>query len=134
MDIAVNHDEAAIAMHQRNHPETRHYREDVLAVDPRACGSRRGGLWMSPDCTHFLKAEGNSREKKRFAPWLTWAFRAGTPRHQRPRVIMLENVEEFQDWGRLTTTVTRSSRAKAKTSERGAGDCRTWVISSNSAR
>ena len=76
VDIAVNHDEAAIAMHQRNHPETRHYREDVFAVDPRAAcrGSRRvAGLWMSPDCNGFGKAR-ETAAKKRFAPWLTWAF------------------------------------------------------------
>jgi hypothetical protein len=55
VNVAVNHDEAAIAMHRSNHPKTRHYREDVFAVDPReACGtSKVGGLWMSPDCTGF---------------------------------------------------------------------------------
>ena len=104
VDIAVNHDEAAIAMHQRNHPETRHYREDVFAVDPRAaCGSRRvAGLWMSPDCTHFSKAKGKQPRKKEIRALADVGIRwAELPRHQRPRVIMLENVEEFQDWGPL---------------------------------
>jgi len=104
VDIAVNHDEAAIAMHQRNHPETRHYREDVFAVDPReACGSRRvAGLWMSPDCTHFSKAKGKQPRKKEVRALADVGIRwAELPRHQRPRVIMLENVEEFQDWGPL---------------------------------
>ena len=102
VDIAVNHDEAAIAMHQRNHPETRHYREDVFAVDPReACGSRRvAALWMSPDCTHFSKAKGKQPRKKAIRALADVGIRwAELPRHQRPRVIMLENVEEFQDWG-----------------------------------
>lgn len=102
VDIAVNHDEAAIAMHQRNHPETRHYREDVFAVDPReACGSRRvAGLWMSPDCTHFSKAKGKQPRKKEIRALADVGIRwAELPRHQQPRVIMLENVEEFQDWG-----------------------------------
>ncbi len=60
IDIAVNHSRAAIAMHQANHPETRHYCEDVWEVDPRqACGSRPVGLvWFSPDCTHHSRAKG----------------------------------------------------------------------------
>lgn len=101
VDIAVNHDEAAIAMHRQNHPETRHYREDVFAVDPReACGSRRvGALWLSPDCTHFSKAKGKQPRKKEIRALadvgIRWAEAV------RPRMIFLENVEEFADWGPL---------------------------------
>lgn len=102
VDIAVNHDEAAIAMHRQNNPETRHYREDVFAVDPReACGSRRvGALWMSPDCTHFSKAKGKQPRKKEIRALADVGIRwAELPKHQRPRAIFLENVEEFADWG-----------------------------------
>ena len=97
--IAVNHSRAAIAMHELNHPETRHYREDVWEVDPReAVGSRRCRLlWLSPDCKHHSKAKGGApREKKiRGLAWVAvrWA------RTVKPAVILLENVEEFEDWG-----------------------------------
>jgi DNA (cytosine-5)-methyltransferase 1 len=101
VDIAINHDPKAIAMHAANHAETRHYCEDVWAVDPReACGSRRVGLlWASPDCKHFSRAKGAKPVSKniRGLAWVVtrWA------RAVRPRIIFLENVEEFEDWGPL---------------------------------
>ena len=100
-DIAINHDREAIAMHAANHPGTRHYCEDVWNVDPReACGGRRPALaWFSPDCKHFSKAKGGKPVDKniRCLAWLVilWA------KTVKPRVIMLENVEEFEDWGPL---------------------------------
>jgi DNA (cytosine-5)-methyltransferase 1 len=100
-DIAVNHDPEAIAMHKANHPETRHFCEDVWKVDPKeACGSRRVALaWFSPDCKHFSKAKGGKPVEKniRGLAWVVtrWA------KAVKPRVIILENVEEFQDWGPL---------------------------------
>lgn len=105
VDIAVNHSRAAIAMHSANHPETRHYREDVWEVPPReACGSRPVALlWASPDCTHFSRAKGTapkSRGTRALASVvIRWA--RDLPAWQRPRVILLENVEEFQTWGPL---------------------------------
>lgn len=104
VDIAVNHDGEALAMHEVNHPQTRHLREDVWALDPRAAlGNRQIGLlWASPDCKHFSKAKGGKPVSKRIRglAWVVckWASATGS---QRPRVIMLENVEEFQDWGPL---------------------------------
>ena len=101
VDIAINHDPAAIAMHRANHPDTTHYTEDVWKVDPKeACAGRPVALaWFSPDCKHFSKAKGGKpvSQKIRGLAWVAvkWA------RAVRPRVIMLENVEEFQDWGRL---------------------------------
>lgn len=101
VDIAINHDPAAILMHRANHPYTKHYREDVWKIDPRKiCGGRPVALaWFSPDCKHFSKAKGGKpRSKKiRGLAWVTMKW-AGTVR---PRVIMLENVEEFQTWGPL---------------------------------
>lgn len=100
-DIAINHSPEAIAMHRANHPDTRHYCEDIWQVDPlEACGNRPVGLaWFSPDCTHFSRAKGTQPLKKeiRGLAWVVirWA------RAVRPRVIMLENVEEFQTWGPL---------------------------------
>ena len=101
VDIAINHDPAAIAMHKANHPETKHYCESVWDVDPvEACQGRPVALaWFSPDCKHFSKAKGGKpRDKKiRGLAWivLKWAAKV------KPRVIMLENVEEFQTWGPL---------------------------------
>lgn len=99
VDIAINHDPEAIKMHKANHPNTKHYCENVWAVDPvKACGGHPVGLaWFSPDCKHFSKAKGGKPVEKniRGLAWvvLKWAALV------RPRVIMLENVEEFQTWG-----------------------------------
>lgn len=101
-DIAINHDPEAVALHQANHPTTEHYCESVWDVDPRAvCKGRPVGLmWLSPDCKHFSKAKGGKpvEKKIRGLAWIgvKWA------RLVRPRVIVLENVEEFQTWGPLT--------------------------------
>ena len=88
-------------MHKANHPNTKHYCEDVWQVDPvKACNGHPVGLaWFSPDCKHFSKAKGG-KPKDKFIRGLAWvACRwAGLVR---PRVIMLENVEEFKTWGPL---------------------------------
>lgn len=101
VDIAINHDPAAIAMHKANHPDTEHYCESVWDVDPvKACKGRKVGLaWFSPDCKHFSKAKGGKPVDKnvRGLAWIAvkWAIAV------KPRVIMLENVEEFKTWGPL---------------------------------
>ncbi len=101
VDIAINHDPEAVALHEANHPQTRHYVEDVFAVDPvEVCKGRPVGLaWFSPDCTHHSKARGGKpRSKKiRGLAWVAVKWAATV----RPRVIILENVEEFQTWGPL---------------------------------
>ena len=101
VDIAINHDPEAIRMHKANHPNTKHYCEDVWQVDPiKACKGHPVGLaWFSPDCKHFSKVKGG-KPKDKFIRGLAWvACRwAGLVR---PRVIMLENVEEFKTWGPL---------------------------------
>jgi len=100
-DIAVNHDPEAIAMHAANHPTTRHYCESVWDVDPlTATGGRPVALaWFSPDCKHFSKAKGGKPvdTNVRGLAWIAvrWAEAV------KPRVICLENVEEFQTWGPL---------------------------------
>lgn len=104
VDVAVNHDPAAVAMHRINHPQTIHYRADVFEVDPREVTGGRpvGLLWASPDCTYHSKARGakpirHKNRKRRALAWVVtrWAGQV------RPRVIMLENVEEFAEWGPL---------------------------------
>jgi len=102
-DIAINHDAEAIAMHRANHPDTKHYIEDVWQVDPHeACDGRPVGLaWFSPTCTHFSKAKGTALDessiKIRGLAWVAVRWAAAV----RPRVICLENVEEFMKWGPL---------------------------------
>lgn len=97
--IAINHDADAILMHKTNHPYTEHYRADVWEINPvEVCRGRPVGLmWASPDCKHFSKAKGAALvdRKIRGLAWvvLKWAALV------RPRVIILENVEEFQTWG-----------------------------------
>lgn len=99
VDVAINHDPDAILMHKTNHPHTKHYQASVWDVDPvEVCGgSPVGLLWASPDCKHFSKAKGGKPvdKKIRGLAWIVLRW-AGTVR---PRVIMLENVEEFQTWG-----------------------------------
>lgn len=102
VNIAINHSAEAIAMHMANHPETRHYCEDIWTVDPKvACGSNKVGLlWASPACTHFSRAKGSTNPlsaKIRSLAWVVvrWA------KEVRPRMIFCENVEEWEDWGPL---------------------------------
>ena len=101
VDIAINHDPEAIKMHKANHPSTRHYCESVWDVDPiKACKGHPVGLaWFSPDCKHFSKAKGGKPKDKniRGLAWVTCRWAALV----HPRVIMLENVEEFKTWGPL---------------------------------
>lgn len=98
---AVNHDLAAIRMHQTNHPFTEHYKEDVFAIDPKTfCnGYPMGFAWFSPDCTHFSRARGGTPVKKeiRGLSWVLvkWALSV------KPRVMVMENVPEIRTWGPL---------------------------------
>lgn len=124
VDIAINHDPAAIAMHRANHPDTEHYTEDVWKVDPKkACAGRPVALaWFSPDCKHFSRAKGAKpvSGKIRGLAWVAvkWA------KAVRPRVIMLENVEEFQDWGRLNKENLPDPQYKGETFRRFVGQLR----------
>jgi len=102
-DVAINHDPAALAMHEANHPETRHLVSSVYSVDPRdvvAPGQEVGLAWFSPDCKHHSRAKGGKPVEKniRDLAWVVvhWAERV------RPRVIALENVAEFLGWCPLT--------------------------------
>lgn len=113
VDIAINHDPDAILMHKTNHPHTMHYQASVWDVDPvEVCRGRPVGLaWFSPDCKHFSKAKGGKPVDKniRGLAWIVLRW-AGTVR---PRVIILENVEEFQTWG----PVRRGRPVKSRTGQ-----------------
>lgn len=118
VDIAINHDPEAIRMHKANHPNTEHYCENVWAVDPvKACKGHPVALaWFSPDCKHFSKAKGGKPKDKniRGLAWVACRW-AGLVR---PRVIMLENVEEFKTWGPLNRGHHPIKSRQGKTFER----------------
>lgn len=101
IDIAINHDAKAIALHKMNHPSTRHYNESVWTVDPVTItkGKKVGLAWFSPDCKHHSKARGGKPKDKKIRglAWVAVKWAALV----KPRVIMLENVEEFRTWGPL---------------------------------
>ncbi|MDH7608707.1 DNA cytosine methyltransferase [Raoultella ornithinolytica] len=112
VDIAINHDPNAVAMHTTNHPNTLHYCESVYSVRPKvATAGRRVGLaWFSPDCTHYSKARG-SKPVKREIRGLAWVS-ARWALDVEPRVMMLENVEEFKTWGPLLAGEMRPDPAR----------------------
>lgn len=113
VDIAINHDPNAVAMHTTNHPDTLHYCESVFDIHPRAATAGRpvGLTWFSPDCRHFSKAKGAKPVEKsiRGLAWIVirWALDVG------PRVMMLENVEEFKTWGPLLVPEMRPDPERA---------------------
>ncbi|KMS54574.1 DNA cytosine methyltransferase [Sphingobium cupriresistens] len=128
VDVAVNHDPEAVAMHAANHPTTRHLCQSVWAVDPLEAVSfanDNGELrprpvrlaWFSPDCKHFSKAKGGKPVEKniRDLAWVVhhWIDRLGPA--LRPAIIMLENVEEFRTWGPLADDGRPCPKAKGKT-------------------
>ncbi|KJZ41622.1 DNA cytosine methyltransferase [Pseudomonas fluorescens] len=98
-DVAVNHNPIALAVHRANHPDTAHYVADVFEVDPvHATGGQPVGiLWASPDCRHHSKAKGGAPRDRgvRGLAWVVVRWAHAT----RPRLMFLENVEEFCDWG-----------------------------------
>ena len=107
IDIGINHDADAIAMHKRNHPYTKHYNENIYEVDPYETTQGRNVGWahFSPDCTHFSRAKGGTPVKKsiRSLAWVVTKW-AGTVH---PRIISMENVPEFMTWGPLCARRTK---------------------------
>ena len=101
IDIAINHDPDAILMHKTNHPHTLHLTEDIFEVDlqKHVRGRRVSLMWASPDCTSHSKAKGGQPRKRglRILPWAVYKH----AREIRPEVIIMENVEEIQQWGPL---------------------------------
>lgn len=127
VDVAINHDPEAIAMHAANHPETKHYTQDIWAVDPvEVCRGRRvGALWASPACTHFSRALGTSTTLNAKIRDLAWVI-VDWARKVRPRVILCENVTEWQTWGPLL--------ASGRPDPAGAGETwRAWVAAMREA-
>lgn len=107
VSVALNHDPKAVSMHRMNHPEAEHFLEDIRDVDPLvACQGRcPDSAWFSPDCRDFSKAKGGKPKSKRVRglAWVIihWVNRIKAAHGRGPRVIFLENVEEFQQWCQL---------------------------------
>ncbi|ELC4945467.1 DNA cytosine methyltransferase [Salmonella enterica] len=101
VDIAINHDPNAVAMHTTNHPDTLHYCESVFTVNPKIVTAGRpvALAWYSPDCRHFSKAKGAKPVEKSIRGLAWIALRWGL--EVKPRIMMLENVGEFRTWGPL---------------------------------
>jgi len=99
--LAVNHCAHAVHLHELNHPGTEHHLKDVWEVDPTQALRGRHVDWLhgSPDCTHFSRAKGGKPRKQRIRA-LAWVL-ARWARACLPRVVSLENVAEFEDWGPL---------------------------------
>ena len=115
VDIAINHDADAIAMHKVNHPYTMHYQEDVFAIEPeKVTGGRPVGIaWFSPDCKHFSRAKGGAPVEKKIRG-LSWVIIKWAMSKSAPRCIFMENVPEIQTWcplvevdGKMRPDVTR---------------------------
>lgn len=124
-DVAINHDSEAVAMHKANHPTTQHYCKNVWQADPSEVVRAAGGgpvalAWFSPDCKHFSKAKGGRPVKRniRDLAWVVvlWAKRV------RPRMIFLENVEEFRDWGPVNADGKPCKERKGQTYQRWIGE------------
>lgn len=120
--IAVNHDRIALAMYRANHPGTRIMLQDVATVDAVGMceGKPLGMLWMSPDCTDHSKAKGAAPRRDgdtttRGIGWAIFGWVKALPKWQRPRVIFLENVEEYVDWGPLLPNGKRCPKRKGET-------------------
>ncbi|WP_310632235.1 DNA cytosine methyltransferase [Paraburkholderia sp.] len=115
VDVAINHDPEALAMHAANHPHTAHYCESVFDVDPNEITNNQpiALVWLSPDCKHHSKAKGGKpvEKKIRGLAWiaLRWVAKG------KPRALMLENVEEFQQWGPLTADGRPDPKQKGRT-------------------
>jgi len=101
VDLGINHDAIALAVHKANHPATRHLEADIWEVRPREAtgGAPVDLLWASPDCTHFSVAKGGKPRKQNIRS-LAWAVTRWA-KEVRPRMIFLENVSEFRGWGPL---------------------------------
>ena len=101
VDIAINHDPDAILMHKTNHPDTLHLTEDIFKVDLQKYvkGQHVALMWASPDCTSHSKAKGGKPREKglRILPWAVYKHAKAIL----PNVIIMENVEEIQQWGPL---------------------------------
>lgn len=131
VDVAINHDPEAIAMHMANHPETRHFCQSIMSIDPQEACTVDGKVqpvllaWFSPDCKHFSKAKGGKPVEKRIRDlaWIVvhWAERLGP---NAPQVIMLENVEEFRTWGPLGEDNRPCPERKGQTFQEWAGRLR----------
>lgn len=99
--VAVNHWADAIATHEANHPDAKHYHCAVEEVDPRQAikGGRIDLLIAGPSCTFHSIAQGGRplNEQSRSSPYsiLNWTKDIFV------RALIIENVPEWAKWGPL---------------------------------
>lgn len=122
VDIAVNHDPQAVAMHRANHPHTEHYFRNIWQVHPADIAWKRPVrlCWFSPDCTHHSKAKGSAPVRngsERMSRDLAWVV-VDWAKHAKPELIFLENVEEFAQWGPLLGNGKACPQRKGETFKR----------------
>ena len=131
VDIAINHNHEAVAMHKANHPQTRHMTEDVWQVEPkRITEGRRVGLgWFSPDCTHFSKAKGGQPVEKKIRGLANVVTRWGIETDM--SLFILENVEEFQGWGPVNADGMPIAALKGELFKRWWGDRKSTRLNSS---
>lgn len=122
VDYAINHDEVALAMHAVNHPHTHHLQNNVWKIDPDEIGGDIGIGWFSPDCKRFSKAKGG-RPVERGIRDLAWVVvRWAKRKRGGPRIIILENVEEFRTWGPLGDDDRPCPKRKGETFKKWVGE------------
>ncbi|HEP8816119.1 TPA: DNA cytosine methyltransferase [Pseudomonas aeruginosa] len=106
VELAINHNPAAISMHEANHPHAEHLPTDVWGIDPIEAtkGATVGWLHASPDCRHHSQAAGGQPRKKEIRD-LSWVVVKWAGKLQKlgrgPWVISLENVKQILQWGPL---------------------------------
>ena len=97
--VCVNHWPVAIDTHSRNHPDARHYVQDIATVRPHILVPEGylDLLMASPTCTHHSVARGGkpTSDQQRSDPWhiITWLTELRVKR------LIIENVWEFIGWG-----------------------------------
>lgn len=107
----VNHDEDALAAHELNHPDAKHFEEDIRdrnvvlklrkltdeirAKDPFAVVC----IWASLECTNFSNAKGGlprDADSRTLADHMEMYIEILSPEY-----FWVENVREFMSWGPL---------------------------------
>jgi DNA (cytosine-5)-methyltransferase 1 len=97
--VCLNHWPVAIETHTKNHPNARHYVQDIATVRPHLIVPEGylDLLMASPTCTHHSVARGGkpTSDQQRSDPWhiVTWLTELRVKR------AIIENVWEFTGWG-----------------------------------
>lgn len=108
--VGVNHDDYAISTHELNHPDCKHFREDIRKIGlakimqvvrewQKKYPKAKLILWASLECTNFSNAKGGKPKNPDSRTLAEHLFRYID--YFNFQYIFIENVREFQDWGPL---------------------------------